>query len=374
MLPCSMSSAFRRRSLRARGTRAWWTIVVVAALSLVTGTPGDARGQAGWYVTPSLTASQDYDDNVFSRPARESDFISRLSPNLKAGYQSKPFTLLLGAGVDAEYFADHPNLSGVNRKHASLDVAYVPELTGPTTTLALQGLFAETETPSELQPLTGIEVARQTTRLWSAGPSITYQLSPATSGEAGYAYRELESRTSTSVAQQAQLGIASQLTRLDSGRLRYSLGVTDSAGATTTSHALTAGWTTKLSHAMTLALDAGPRLSDGRVEPDVTARLSERFKLGEVSLTYQRTETVVIAQPGAVETNSVLGALTLSPTRRLQIDLGSGYSVTATPGGDVSVYRASAAISYRLTKWLGLSAAYRFLRQDQGVTHVDHNI
>src|SRR5207247_2162239 len=103
----------------------------------------------------------------------------------------------------------------------------------------------------------------------------------------------------------------------------------------TTSHTLAAGWTTKLTHMTTLSLEGGPRLSDGRIEPDVTARLSERFKIGEVSLTYQRTETAVINQPGAVETNSVLAALALSPTRRLQIDVGSGFSVTATPGGDV---------------------------------------
>ena len=82
----------------------------------------------------------------------------------------------------------------------------------------------------------------------------------------------------------------------------------------------------------------------------------------------------MINQPGAVETNSVLAALTLAPTRRLQIDVGSGYSVTATPGGDVTVYRANAAVSYKLTKWLSLSATYRFLRQDQNATHVNHNI
>ena len=75
-----------------------------------------------------------------------------------------------------------------------------------------------------------------------------------------------------------------------------------------------------------------------------------------------------------LETNSVLAALTLSPTRRFQIDVGSGFSVTATPAGDVTVYRASATVSYRLTKWLSLTAAYRFSRQDQNATHIDHNI
>src|SRR5438105_4536335 len=186
---------------------------------------------------------------------------------------------MLSGAIDPKYFADHPNLSGAaNRKRAGLDLKYAPELTGPTTTLAFQGLFVETETPGELQPQTGIEIGRQTTRLWSLAPSLTHRFSPSTTGDASYAYREIESSTSTSTVQQAQIGVSSQLTRLDTGRVRYTLGITDSAGTSTTSHTFAAGWTTKLGHTTTLSLDAGPRLTDGRIEPDVTARLSERFK------------------------------------------------------------------------------------------------
>src|SRR5205809_2880837 len=227
-----MSSASRPRSLRARCSRGRWRIVgSLLALGLTVFTSENAWAQAGWYITPSLTATEEFDDNIFSRASRrESDFISRVSPNLKAGYQSKPFSLLVNGGIDTEYFADHPNLSGVaNRKRAGFDLKYVPEFAGPTTTFGLQGLFAETETPGELQPQTGIEVGRQTTRLWSVAPSLTHRFTPATSGDASYAYREIESSTSTSVVQQAQLGISSQLTRLDTGRLRYTLGITDSA-------------------------------------------------------------------------------------------------------------------------------------------------
>ena len=68
----------------------------------------------------SLIASEEFDANGFSRSSnRESDFISRLSAGLKAAYQSKPFTLLATGGLDAEYFAEHPELSGgANRKRA----------------------------------------------------------------------------------------------------------------------------------------------------------------------------------------------------------------------------------------------------------------
>ena len=45
-------------------------------------------------VTPSLSISEAYDDNVFFTSSnRQDDFISRFMPGLKAGYQSEPFTL-----------------------------------------------------------------------------------------------------------------------------------------------------------------------------------------------------------------------------------------------------------------------------------------
>jgi hypothetical protein len=348
------------------------SFLAVSAISALT--PGAAWAQAGWYITPALSASEEFDDNVFSQTSqRESDFISRLSPSFKAGYQSKPLTLLISGGIDVEYFAEHPDLSGVaNRKRAGLEMQYAPEL---ATTIGLAAAYAETETPAELQPQTGIELGRRTTRLWSLSPSLSHRFNTRTSGEASYAYHEITSPGFTSVAQQAQLGISSLLSRLDTGRLRYTLGIIDAGPTSTTSHALTVGWVSKLSHDTVLSIDAGPRLSDGALQPEVSGTLSHRFKSGQVSLTYQRTETVVIGQAGTAETNSVLAALGLSLTRRLQMNLGAGFSdTTANLGADVLVYRASASLSYRLTKWLGISANYRFTRQEQTGPPLTHSI
>jgi hypothetical protein len=253
-------------------------------------------------------------------------------------------TLLISGGIDVEYFAEHPDLSGVaNRKRAGLEMQYAPEL---ATTIGLAAAYAETETPAELQPQTGIELGRRTTRLWSLSPSLSHRFNTRTSGEASYAYHEITSPGFTSVAP-----------------------------TSTTSHALTVGWVSKLSHDTVLSIDAGPRLSDGALQPEVSGTLSHRFKSGQVSLTYQRTETVVIGQAGTAETNSVLAALGLSLTRRLQMNLGAGFSdTTANLGADVLVYRASASLSYRLTKWLGISANYRFTRQEQTGPPLTHNI
>lgn len=350
------------------------SLAALLGMILVAVAPAGAWAQAGWYIIPSLTASEEYDDNVFlSATRREGDFITRASPSLKAGYQSKPFTLLLSGGIDAEYFADHSELSAVaNRKRAGLELRWVPEL---TTTLALNVAYAESETAGELQPQTGIETGRQTTRIWSVSPSLSHRFTTLTSGNAGYSYGEIHAGGFTAVTQQARLGVSSQLTRLDTGSLSYTLGVTDSGGEPTTSHAITAGWISKLSRETTLSLDGGPRISDGALAPQINASLTHRFETGEASLSYQRAETVVIGQPGTAETNSVLAGLSLGLTRRLQATVGAGYSVTATPrAGDVEVYRANASLTYRLTKWLGLGANYRFLQQHQAGMQIDHNV
>lgn len=347
------------------------------ALLLVAFTPAVAWAQAGWYITPSVTATEEFDDNVFSQSThRESDFISRLAPNLKAGYQSKPFTLLASGGIDAEYFADHQDLSGVaNRKRAGLELRYVPELTGPTTTLTLNVAYAESQTPAELQPQTGIEAGRRTTQLWTVAPALTHRFNLRTSGDASYSYSDTVSGGLSQVTQQARVGLSSQLTRLDTGTVHYTLSLIDSGGLSSTSHAFTLGWVSKLSHTTTLSLEAGPRLTDGQLAPQITAGLTHHFKIGDASLTYTRAETTVIGQAGVSETNSVLAALVLTPLRRLQLNLGAGFSNTSSgQGADILVYRANASVAYRLTKWLSLTANYRFSRQEQGSIQIPHNI
>src|SRR5262249_22720666 len=154
----------------------------------------------------------------------------------------KPFKLLLSGGIDAEYFAEHSELSGpATRKRAGLELRYVPELTSHTTTLTVTGLYAETETAADLQPLTGIEQGRQTARLWSGALALTHRLSPRYTGDASYAFSEASARGITSVTQQARVGFGAEVTRLDTVTGHYTFGVIDSGGITTTSHAVTAG-------------------------------------------------------------------------------------------------------------------------------------
>ncbi|HEV8586834.1 MAG TPA: hypothetical protein VGT02_17875 [Methylomirabilota bacterium] len=338
--------------------------------------PGVAHAQAGWYVTPAVSVAEEFDDNVFSSASnRKWDLISRFSPSLKAGYQSKPFTLLGSAGIDAEYFAQRPELSGeANRKRLGLTLQYVPEL---TTTFDLAASVIQTETPTDLQVLTGIERPRGTTTQWTVAPSAIHKFTPITSGDVGYSFSEDVSDALTLRSQQGRLGLSHQFSHLGTGVAHYTLREVDSdAAPASMSHALTAGWTWRFSPTTVLSVEAGPRLSDGVIQPDVTAALSHRFhQTGELSLNYARTETVLTGNAGKVEVNSLSAALSLTPQRSLGVTLGGlvGYT-TAKDLPDTLVYRANATVSYRLTKWLTFDVSHRFSIEDRGPDRIYHNI
>jgi len=107
----------------------------------------------------------------------------------------------------------------------------------------------------------------------------------------------------------------------------------------------------------------------------VSVGLTHRFKTNVLSLTYSRTETVLVGQVGRVEADSVVGGLTLTPLRSLQVNLGAAVSnVASKHAPDTTVYRANAAVSYRLTKWLSASLSYRFSVQDRAGVEIYHNV
>ena len=149
--------------------------------------PSVALAQAGYYVTPSFSLGAVYDDNVFSTSSHpKADFISRFTPGIQAGYQSAPLTLLGRYTFDAEIYADHPELDNAQvRQQPSIEFRYLP--TRPLT-LSVNGSYFETQTPRELNGLTGLEVGRRRAQSFSFAPSIAYQFDALTSGKGGYTF------------------------------------------------------------------------------------------------------------------------------------------------------------------------------------------
>src|SRR5437016_13841140 len=80
----------------------WLRVVFVAGVLLPSAAPAQlilipptvAPAQTGYYLTPTLSVTEVYDDNVFYTPStRTHHFLTRLRPRLQAAYQSAPPTV-----------------------------------------------------------------------------------------------------------------------------------------------------------------------------------------------------------------------------------------------------------------------------------------
>src|SRR3989454_11877340 len=86
----------------------WLRVVFVAGVLL----PSAAPAQTGYYLTPSLSVAEVYDDNLFYTPSpRTHDFFTRTSPGLKAGYQSAPLKVEGSYTFDSEVYSRHTELT-----------------------------------------------------------------------------------------------------------------------------------------------------------------------------------------------------------------------------------------------------------------------
>ena len=378
-------------------------MAIVLTIVLASG-HAPAWAQAGWYVIPSFQVTEEFDDNVSgSTSGRRSDFISRFSPGLQAGYRSEPLTLLASTSFDAEVFANNPQQNdAMSGKHAGMNLNY---LGMRPLTLALAVAYTETRSLSTLTailtpavpanttlagpanttpvvPANTLEFGRQRATLLSASPSIAYQFTPLTSGTSGYSYTQttLEGGT-TNTGHQGRLGLSHQFTPLDSGTFDYGLNVfEDSTSSTTTiSHALTLGWTRQLTPQTTASVRGGPRFSGGTVSPELNARLAHEFKMfdqrAQGSLGYSRSEGFVIGQAGSVKIESVTGSIGFEPLRLLQVSLGASLTrLSGGTGSDTTSYGATAGASYQILRWLAARASYHFNLQDQNTDDIRHNV
>lgn len=383
--------------------------LVVLAAGLVLGVgPAAAQVSPGWYVIPSLSVSEEFDDNVFGRArGRESDFITRISPSITAGYQSIPLTALVSYALGAEVFADHSELSGVNQHRVGLDLRYLPE---PRLTLTLGAAYNRTESTTTLlgaptapeapapgppppeappaeapppeappaPPVPGVEIGRRVTQQVSVSPAVSYRLDPLTTVSGRYAFSRSDVEDGP-VDNQHTLGlsVSRQLTRLDRASASYTFRLFDPGGEgdagrkTQSSHALTLGYGRQLTERLDASVEAGPRITDeGDVDAEARASLSYRFRTAAVSLTYVRTQGIVTGRAGAQTTDTLAASAVWTPLRELSLALTPSVQLISAEDGragsrDTVVYTVAAGAAYRLTEWLVASLRYAFSLQDE---------
>lgn len=337
--------------------------------------PTVALAQAGFYVTPSFSFGEVYDDNIFSTASQpESDFISRFTPAIQAGYQSAPLTLLGRYSFDAEIYAKHPDLNAAQvRQQASIELKYLP--TRPLT-LSVNGRYFETQTPSELNVLTGLQVGRSRASSFSLAPSVAYQFDPLTTGTGGYTFStdELDGGVSTDT-HAMNLGLDRRITPQDTGNLGYTFrhfifggSGTTADNDTLTSHVLTLGWTREITPLISVTLRAGPRFSQGSVVPEAYASIRYKLKSGELLFTYAKSQTTTIGEAQLLDTDSFSASVSYQFSRFLQLSAAPSFYRNSSEGSDVKVYGLSLGATYIITEWLSLVGSYQFSLQQGSFT------
>ena len=336
----------------------------------------------GFYLTPSLSIGQLYDDNIFfSQTNRQQDFFTRISPGIQAGYQSTPLMLLGGYTFDSEFYSKHPEIDTIQmRQRALIKLKAMPT---ELLTFSADGTYSKTRAPWELNTFTGVAIRRVIADRIAFEPSMAYRLDPITTATGEYTFSRDRVVGGTSINSNiVRLGLDRRISTMDTVTTGYIGRQFEFVGVNTvTSHAFTLGWTHRFTPLTTLTVRAGPRVTEGSLDesPEALVFLHHRLTNGELSLTYSNIQTTVIGTPARLITQSVGGSAAYELLPHLELRLSPNVMKITSENVDVTVYLTDAALTYQLTKWLALKASHQFSFQQGHLSgapeaEIRHNI
>jgi hypothetical protein len=309
-------------------------------------------------IVPSFGTSIVYDDNVFQRPAAESDLSVRFSPRLDAVRQTDRLLLSGGLALDADRFADHPELTTPwARGAAAFDLRYAASRRW---SLAGAAAATVTETPADLNELTALTPGRARARRLLLHPSATYDLGARTDAALGYAVTADTLQGGVSVTTQtASASIDRRWQARDAVRLEYlEQHFLFGGSQASASRAVTAEWTRQVDRGTTLTLRAGPRLTAGVLAPELTASLQRALRTGNLSLSYQQTQTTLIGLDGIARTQSVTAGAGRDVGPRVRLRATAALVETREADLQSRAYRISGGCDWKFAPRLALEAAY----------------
>jgi hypothetical protein len=339
-------------------------LVLVLALAAAIGLSRPAVAQGVFELHPSLSLAQLYDSNLFSTASdRQSDFITRLTPAVATTYRTVPLVLSGRYTADLERFVNHPELTRPDaRQQGTAGLAYRPT---PRLSLAADLEVTRTRTPGDLSLETGLAVPRSRASRTAARAALTRQIAPRSEGVVEYAFREDDIERGLTVRNHAAAVKARH--RLSP---RLSMGVDyrvaqhlfgPSAGlpvSSVVSHTLSAGWRRAMTPRVSLALGAGPRLTDGSLAPELSASVQYLGAAADLSLSYGRTQTTVIGVAAPVDTEHVTGAAAWAFTRDVTVRLAPAFFHSRVAGMRANVYRLAIDLVRPFSRHLALAVTF----------------
>ena len=349
------------------------------------------------FLTPSFGVTEAYDSNVTLSSNATSDFVTSLIPGLAIEFKDFPFTLTLSAALSMQVYAENPSLDTyTDNISASGSLSYAPT---SRLTLSLTDTYTRNVNPALVTPGVAITTGRFPTTSNTVSPTVSYKLDQLTTGTFAYSYNHITTDSpvgTDSTTQTFTGGISRELTPAMSGGLQfvYTLfQVNGQPDLDTYSPQIT--FATRWTPTITVTSAIGPiwiKQLDGSYKLSYTTitQYAQKFDQGrgQFSLGYSQV-TGTGGVTGIISTTQgVTGTVTYQVTQALRLTAAGGWSKTESTGNgstgstlDVQSYTASAALSYRLLRWLTFDASYRYYHQsptgnsaNAGVANLTDNI
>lgn len=319
--------------------------------------PRAADGQPALEVVPSVALTTVFDDNVFlASTSVEADVISRLTSGLDARYERSLLTMNGHYRLDSERFANHESLTDMNaRQDAAIDVR---SRRFRNAIIGADAAVTTTNTPGELNTLSGLTVGRARASRIMVHPSLEREWDRKTAITISYSYAhdrlEAGPRADTH-------GVAFSLERRRSARRTFAVRYAAERfafdlAAPIVSQVSTVGMEMR-GRSSSVNVAAGVRTTGGRLSPELSLVARRALRRGELSVAYVRTTTTAIGVFGAVDTQSLIGTASYDIRDVVRVQAAPGLSETTFSGRRVDVYRLALDVSVPLGRSLALVAA-----------------
>lgn len=365
--------------------------MVVAMLAMACATPG-------FFVIPSVSVDELYDDNLFyASEDEQSDFITRVSPALELGHESDTLSWSGRYRFDAEAYARETELNSAQvREFADVEVEYLPT---NRLTLSAGADYTETDTPSDLTiipgaTIPGLLVGRTEAKRTELDAAAIYRLTARTTGALAFTGTEDElvdvGESDASLLETWFDQRLSELTTLSYGYMyrqyRFDqFGIDGNAeptltrGATQDTNTPWIGLSHQVNARTRVVARAGPRLEGSSVDPYVLLSLQYRFPRGAVLLDYERDETTVLGEPRKLELDALYATISRRFGDRLDVQLTPGYAKLRQADYSTEIYGLGLGAVYKINEAVFLTASYDFNRQEisagpGGLNDVSRNV
>ena len=310
--------------------------VVLAAALLA---PSAVFAQRQLTTRISASISEAYDGNLFARSEPQADLISRTGPLLEIGFRTLPININGRYEIQGERYLNNPELNSAAAHHdAHIAIRFTPR---PRFDMTIDSSYLKTQTPAELNLVSGIGVGRARAERIGANAMVRYQLRPLTTVVTEYsAGHDSIAGGVSSTAQSWRAGAEQQIGPRDTYRFDYRVRHTAfDGGVPLQSHAFIAGWEHALTPRVRIELAAGPRIThEGAVRPEIAIAVTRRLTRGELSIDYSSSELTAIGERGTIDVHRAAISGRYRPWRRLNLSATPAF-VRSTRGHDaVPVY------------------------------------